>query len=83
MLKDVLARKGEEERLKREGRLPPGQSLTNKFPVLHYGPVPRFDPATWDFRVWGEVQAERLWNWEEFMKLPRTKLMMDIHCVTR
>lgn len=83
MLKDILARKGEEARLKREGRLPPGQSLTNKFPVLHYGPVPRFDPATWDFRVWGEVEAERHWNWEEFQKLPRTKLVMDIHCVTR
>ena len=83
MLKDVLARKGEEERLKREGRLPPGQSLTNKFPVLHYGPVPRFDPATWDFRVWGELEAERRWSWEEFQKLPRTKLVMDIHCVTR
>ena len=83
MFKDVLARKGEEERLKREGRLPPGQSLTNKFPVLHYGPVPRFDPTTWDFRVWGEVEADRRWNWEEFLKLPRTKLVMDIHCVTR
>ena len=83
MFRDVPARKGEEERLKREGRLPPGQSLTNKFPVLHYGPVPRFDPATWDFRVWGEVEAERRWNWEEFQKLPRTKLVMDIHCVTR
>jgi len=83
MLRDVLARKDEEERIKREGRLPPGQSLTNKFPVLHYGPVPRFDPETWDFRVWGEVEAEKRWNWEEFLKLPRTKLVMDIHCVTR
>ncbi len=83
MLRDVLARKGEEERFKREGRLPPGQSLTNKFPVLHYGPVPRFDPATWDFRVWGQVEAEQRWNWEEFQKLPHTKLVMDIHCVTR
>lgn len=83
MLRDVLARKDEEERIKREGRLPPGQSLTNKFPVLHYGQVPRFDPTTWDFRVWGEVEAEVRWNWEEFRKLPRTKLVMDIHCVTR
>jgi len=63
--------------------LPPGQSLTNKFPVLHYGPVPPFDPATWDFRIWGEAQQERRWSWEEFMALPRTKLHMDIHCVTR
>ena len=83
MLRDVLARKDEEERIKREGRLPPGQSLSNKFPVLHYGQVPRFDPATWDFRVWGEVEAEVRWNWEEFRELPRTKLVMDIHCVTR
>jgi len=70
-------------RLRREGRLPPGQSLTNKFPVLHYGPVPPFDPATWDFRIWGEAEQERRWSWEEFMALPRTKLHMDIHCVTR
>ena len=45
-------RRKEEERVRSEGRLPPGQSLTLKFPVLHYGPVPRFNPATWDFRVW-------------------------------
>jgi DMSO/TMAO reductase YedYZ molybdopterin-dependent catalytic subunit len=83
MLKDVFGRRGEEDRVRREGRLPPGQSLTQKFPVLHYGPVPRFDPQTWDLRVWGEVQTERRWSWEEFQKLPRTRLHMDIHCVTR
>ena len=83
MLSDVLKRREEEERVRKEGRLPPGQSLTQKFPVLHYGPVPRFDPATWDFRVWGEVEQERSWTWDEFMKLPRRKLRMDIHCVTR
>ena len=51
-------RRKEEERIRNEGRLPPGQSLTQKFPVLHYGPVPPFNPATWDFRVWGEVEQE-------------------------
>jgi len=76
-------RRKEEERLRREGRLPPGQSLTLKFPVLHYGPVPPFDPATWDFRVWGEVEEEKRWTWEEFNRLPRTKVVMDVHCVTR
>lgn len=76
-------RRAEEERLRREGRLPPGQSLTVKFPVLHYGPVPRFDPTTWTFRVWGEVEEERVWTWEEFNQLPRTTVKMDIHCVTR
>ncbi len=76
-------RRQEEERVRSEGRLPPGQSLTLKFPVLHYGPVPHFNAATWDFRVWGEVEEEKKWNWEQFNQLPRTKLLMDIHCVTR
>ena len=83
MLDSILGRREDEKRLRQEGRLPPGQSLTNKFPVLHYGPVPPFDPATWDFRIWGEVEQEKRWSWEQFMALPRTKLHMDIHCVTR
>jgi DMSO/TMAO reductase YedYZ molybdopterin-dependent catalytic subunit len=76
-------RRKEEERVRSEDRLPPGQSLTLKFPVLHYGPVPPFNPSTWDFRVWGEVEEEKRWTWEEFNKLPRTKVTMDLHCVTR
>ena len=83
MLNDVLKRREDEARVRKEGRLPPGQSLTQKFPVLHYGPVPRFNAATWDFRMWGEVEQERRWNWDEFQALPRRKLRMDIHCVTR
>ena len=76
-------RRKEEERVRKEGRLPPGQALTLKFPVLHYGPVPHFNPATWDFRVWGLVEEEKTWTWDEFNQLPRTRLQMDIHCVTR
>ncbi len=83
MLDNIFNRKQHEDRVRKEGRLPPGQSLTQKFPVLHYGPVPRFNAATWDFRVWGEVEQEVRWTWEEFNQLPRTKLEMDIHCVTR
>jgi DMSO/TMAO reductase YedYZ molybdopterin-dependent catalytic subunit len=83
MLKSVFRRREEEDRLQKEGRLPPGQSLTQKFPVLHYGPVPGFNPATWDLRLWGEVKDEVHWNWDEFNQLPRTKITMDIHCVTR
>jgi len=56
-------RRKEEARVRSEGRLPPGQSLTLKFPVLHYGPVPHFNPATWTFRVWGEVEEEKSWTW--------------------
>ncbi|HNF94376.1 MAG TPA: molybdopterin-dependent oxidoreductase [Anaerolineales bacterium] len=76
-------RRKQEDKVREEGRLPPGQSLTQKFPVLHYGPVPTFTPAAWDFRVWGEVEEEKRWSWDEFNQLPRTKLHMDIHCVTR
>ncbi|NWG16457.1 MAG: sulfite oxidase-like oxidoreductase [Chloroflexi bacterium] len=80
---DFLKRRNEEERIKSEGRLPPGQSLTNKFPVLTYGPTPPFDPATWDLRVFGEVENERRWTWDEFTKLPTVTIKTDIHCVTR
>jgi len=83
MLNDIFHRREEEERIQKEGRLPPGQALTQKFPVLHYGPVPPFNPATWDFRVGGEVEEEVRWTWDEFNHLPRTNLVMDIHCVTR
>jgi DMSO/TMAO reductase YedYZ molybdopterin-dependent catalytic subunit len=83
MFNSILRRKQEEERFNQEGRLPPGQSLTQKFPVLHFGSIPHFNPATWDFRVWGEVETEARWNWNEFQKLPRTRVRMDIHCVTR
>ncbi|NQU30913.1 MAG: sulfite oxidase-like oxidoreductase [Anaerolineae bacterium] len=76
-------RRKEEERIREEDRLPPGQSLTLKFPVLHYGPVPVFTPSTWDFRIWGEVEEERSWTWDQFQKLPRTQVNIDLHCVTR
>jgi DMSO/TMAO reductase YedYZ molybdopterin-dependent catalytic subunit len=76
-------RKQEEDRVRSEERLPPGQALTLKFPVLHYGPVPLFNPATWDFRVWGEVEEEKRWTWDEFNGLPRIQVTMDLHCVTR
>ncbi len=72
-----------EKRMKAEGRLPPGQSATLKFPVLHYGPVPPFDPQTWTLHVFGLVNEEKVWTWEEFLKLPTKTITCDIHCVTR
>ena len=72
-----------EEKYRREGRLPPGQVLTDKFPVLHYGPVPAFNPDTWNFKVWGEVEKPLHLSWSEFNQLPRTRIIMDLHCVTR
>ena len=53
MLNSIFGRKEQENSVKEMGRLPPGQSFTNRFPVLHYGPIPKFNPATWDLRVFG------------------------------
>ena len=83
MLDDILRRRKDENKVKQEGRLPPGQSLTQKFPVLHYGPVPPFREATWDLKVLGEVENEMRWTWGEFLKLPTVTIQCDIHCVTR
>ncbi len=83
MSDSFFRRRDDELKARSQGRLPPGQALTNKFPVLHYGPVPGFNPATWDFRVWGEVETPLRLSWDEFNQLPRTQLVMDIHCVTR
>ena len=64
-------------------RLPPGQYLTEKWPVLHAGSVPDTDLATWDFRVFGEVESPITLSWDEFAALPRSENVQDIHCVTR
>ena len=64
-------------------RLPPGQYLTEKWPVLHAGSVPATDLATWDFKVFGEVETPVTLSWDEVRALPSTEIMIDIHCVTR
>ena len=63
-------------------RLPPGQYLTEKWPVLHAGTVPKIDLATWDFRVWGQVENPVRLSWDELKRLPTTEITVDIHCVT-
>lgn len=72
-----------EARMREQGRLPPGQSLTLKWPVLHTGAVPRFDPATWDFRVGGLVEAPVRLDHAALLALPRSEVVSDFHCVTR
>jgi DMSO/TMAO reductase YedYZ molybdopterin-dependent catalytic subunit len=76
-------RKDLERRMKAANRLPPGQAATLKWPVLHYGSVPKFDPATWDFKIFGLVAEPVRLTWAEFGKLPRTTTTSDFHCVTR
>lgn len=72
-----------EAKMKQEGRLPPGQSLTLKWPVLHYGGIPRFDAETWDFFTSGLVENPLRLTWEQFIALPKTRVTADFHCVTR
>jgi DMSO/TMAO reductase YedYZ molybdopterin-dependent catalytic subunit len=83
MFNSMIQRKQQEDQMRKENRLPPGQALTQKFPVLHYGPVPDFDPLTWNFRVWGAVEKPLTLTWDEFNQLPRTQIIIDLHCVTR
>lgn len=64
-------------------RLPPGQYLTEKWPVLHAGDVPDIDLATWELRVFGEVEEELTLGYEALQELPATTVTTDIHCVTR
>jgi DMSO/TMAO reductase YedYZ molybdopterin-dependent catalytic subunit len=63
-------------------RTPPGQTLTEKWPVLHYGSVPRVDLARWRFKIFGLVEEPVELTWQQFEALPRTSITRDIHCVT-
>ncbi len=84
---DQFLQAGDRRELEREanaaGRLPSGQSLTLKWPVLHYGSVPHFDETKWDFKISGEVQAPRNLSWKEFRALPQVEVTSDFHGVTR
>src|SRR5687768_18422168 len=63
-------------------RIPPGQFITEKFPVLHAGKVPKFDPQTWDFQIYGAVENPIKLNYAELRGKPATEVNVDIHCVT-
>ena len=64
-------------------RVPPGQFVTEKFPVLTYGATPKFDPAKWSFRLFGLVEKPAELSYEKFMALPRMAVTADFHCVTQ
>lgn len=68
---------------RRERRIPHGQARTRKWPVLHYGSVPRVPTETWRLEVTGLVERPLLFSWNEFRALPRVKVFADFHCVTR
>jgi DMSO/TMAO reductase YedYZ molybdopterin-dependent catalytic subunit len=83
----TLFRSKAEQKLVEKGldpaRLPPGQYLTEKWPVLHAGTVPKTDLATWDFKVFGEVEEPITLSYDELPGLRQTEITIDIHCVTR
>lgn len=64
-------------------RVPPGQYVTQDFPVLSAGPTPVIPLAAWDFQVRGAVGQPRRWGWDEFLALPHEDVTADIHCVTK
>jgi DMSO/TMAO reductase YedYZ molybdopterin-dependent catalytic subunit len=80
---EISERKKLERAMRDAGRLPPGQSLTLKWPVLHVGSVPRFDLAKWDFQIKGLVEEPARLTWDEFKRLPMKEITADMHCVTR
>ena len=63
-------------------RLPPGQTLTEGFPVLSAGPTPHVQPSSWSFTLKDGIRPNKKWNWDEFNALPKTRVIKDIHCVT-
>ncbi len=76
--KDELADRGIDP-----ARVPPGQYVTDRFPVLHAGTVPDVDLGTWSFSVTGLVGTELTWGWDEFQSLDEETKTYDIHCVTK
>jgi DMSO/TMAO reductase YedYZ molybdopterin-dependent catalytic subunit len=66
-----------------DSRLPPGQFLTQDFPVLSYGPTPRVSTDEWKFTIRTEAGAVHSWDWDQMMALPMEDIDTDIHCVTR
>jgi DMSO/TMAO reductase YedYZ molybdopterin-dependent catalytic subunit len=64
-------------------RIPPGQYVTDKWPVLTYGKTPSIEPAKWTLRIFGLVDGEKTLSWKQLQSLPRVRITADFHCVTR
>jgi DMSO/TMAO reductase YedYZ molybdopterin-dependent catalytic subunit len=76
--REQLANKGIDD-----ARLPPGQYLTERFPVLHVGDVPTYEPGQWDLKIFGLVDKPLTINFDELKSMPAVTLLTDIHCVTK
>jgi len=79
---DLFGRREKADHAQYGDRLPPGQKLTEGWPVLHYGGIPRFDKESWSFQIVGLVDEEVSFTYDEFRALPNSTVHCDIHCVT-
>ncbi len=80
---DIVTRGFRGRRRDSSGQLPPGQYLTNDFPVLSAGPTPRIPLDAWEFAITTELGERHQWSWAEFTALPAESITADVHCVTR
>src|SRR5438094_2556934 len=81
MVSNILSRR-REDREKWGDRLPPGQKVVEDWPVLTYGGTPRVDLKSWRLRLFGLVEKEAEFSWEDFTSLPTITVHCDVHCVT-
>jgi DMSO/TMAO reductase YedYZ molybdopterin-dependent catalytic subunit len=80
---DVVTRGFSGRGRRRDANLPPGQYLTEDFPVLSAGPTPRVDLARWEFGITTETGQRQRWSWDEMLALPSEEITVDLHCVTK
>ncbi len=78
----AVINRGFSGRGKRSDALPPGQYLTDGFPVLSAGPTPRVDTDKWQFSIIADGQRHE-WSWSQLQMLPSESVTVDLHCVTK
>ena len=78
----MIGRKAQSSSKSDSSRLPPGQAITNKFPVLDLGTLPNVDVTNWTLRVFGLVKNELELNFDDLKKYPQVEKVLDFHCVT-
>jgi DMSO/TMAO reductase YedYZ molybdopterin-dependent catalytic subunit len=79
----IISRRFSGRRITSDVKLPPGQYLTNDFPVLSAGPTPDIPLDQWEFTIDNENGVLRRWDWKSFRDLPADVFTADLHCVTR
>src|SRR6185369_6863121 len=78
-----IVSRGFQGRTRTDERLPPGQYLTEDFPVLSAGPTPRISLDKWELGITTETGGRQSWNWGQFTALPSETVTVDLHCVTK